>query len=108
MEHVAALASDLTRLGDIEIRASTSVLDAGLERMFSAHGDSRVSWGITGVTTRVALLDLFSHSDTSLSWRMFCHPEFGSVGSVVRAPLMYDRCAACPRIVSPPPGATMP
>jgi len=124
-EHLADLCAELSRATGAHIQLLGVSGNYTLETIYMPNGhsggrlsreDLSVAWGAEGISAREALIDLLAPSATSVPWRFVCKAgkECFIVADAIRLPvtmangeigwtaLFFDRCASCPKLVSPP------
>lgn len=122
MGHVEALAQALTSRTGIRVESGSGTLGFGVDQLYlQADSSPTFKWGTAGaVKARDALLDLFSKSATTLSWRLNCQPASSdaspfcvlnvdpirvqtrdSKGTLSMTVLAFDRCIRCKPLMLP-------
>lgn len=108
----------------IQQASGVACVDGGTDMRFNetylASEPERVKWGCTNTKARVALEDYLSHSLTTLTWQLMCHPkeagdrvcflsliplelEVQTSKGRVRRPVYHDRGWRFPFPPPPPP-----
>ena len=122
MGHVEALAQALTSRSGVRVESGSGALGLGVDQLYLQSDSSPTfEWGTAGaVKARDALLELFSKSATTLSWRFNCQPAASdapafcvlnvdpirvqtrdSEGKLSMTVLAFDRCSQCKRLMLP-------